>query len=159
MSARPNIRTLAVSLNCPFERTYSVRLPRGVQVIMDLDLPAINGLELIALLKNDESLSQIPVIVLSGFVDGMPDHMAAVRRRCSAGPLLCSADALLCSAAALPSPCFAAALPCCPVGFAHLPATTSAFVCGPGVEPPPSAPRVRQALPRLPNAPGPLRAS
>ena len=72
---------------------------------MDLDLPAINGLELIALLKNDESLSQIPVIVLSGFVDDMPDHTAAVRRRCSAGPLLCSANALLCSAAALPSPC------------------------------------------------------
>ena len=33
---------------------------------------------MIALLKKDESLKHIPVIVLSGFVEGMPAHMQEV---------------------------------------------------------------------------------
>ena len=48
-------------------------------VIADLDLPGMNGIEMIALLKLNEHLSHLPVIVVSGFEPRMPQHVRQVR--------------------------------------------------------------------------------
>jgi len=41
------------------------RAPRPDIVLLDMNLPKLNGREVLALLKQDESLSRIPVVVLT----------------------------------------------------------------------------------------------
>jgi CheY-like chemotaxis protein len=59
------------------------KVPRPDLVLLDLNLPRVNGREVLAEVKNDESLRRIPVVVLTGS-DAEADVQTAFDLHCNA---------------------------------------------------------------------------
>jgi chemotaxis family two-component system response regulator Rcp1 len=53
------------ALNCLYRVGKYVNFPRPELVLLDLNLPTINGREVLKIIKHDKVLSQIPIIVLT----------------------------------------------------------------------------------------------
>ncbi|MFF3255997.1 response regulator [Actinacidiphila glaucinigra] len=55
------------------------RHPRPDLIVLDLNMPRMNGRELLAVIKNDEDLRAIPVVVLT--TSSAPDDVSGAYRR------------------------------------------------------------------------------
>ncbi len=53
------------ALNCLYRVGKYVNFPRPELVLLDLNLPTINGREVLKIIKHDKVLSQIPIVVLT----------------------------------------------------------------------------------------------
>lgn len=60
------------------ERLNDPAVPRPDLILLDLNMPRMNGRELLHVLKNDENLKVIPTVVLT--TSGAPEDVAAAYR-------------------------------------------------------------------------------
>ncbi|MEU1538759.1 response regulator [Actinacidiphila glaucinigra] len=61
------------------EYLRDTRHPRPDLIVLDLNMPRMNGRELLAVIKNDEDLRAIPVVVLT--TSSAPDDVSGAYRR------------------------------------------------------------------------------
>lgn len=61
-----NIQNGEDALNFLYKRGEYTTAPTPNLIILDMNLPKINGLEILKTIKNDKDLKTIPVIILSG---------------------------------------------------------------------------------------------